>query len=233
MMTLTDLANRNLIKDRVTQAIGHARRSKTLLAIVYLDLDRFKVINDGLGHAVGDALLKAAGKRLRELVRDSDYRCPSGRRRVPDSARRSAQGKGRICHCAESAGCLSTPMMLGGREMYITPSIGVSVYPQDGTDYQTLVGNADVAMYRAKGLGRNTFQFFTAEMSEGLRRRVELESQMHDALKRNELHLVYQPKVDLATGHIAGVEALLRWDHPRLGAGIAGEFHPARRKRPG
>jgi len=223
---LTDLANRNLLNDRVTQAISHARRSESMLAIMFLDLDRFKVINDGLGHPVGDALLKAAASRLTRLVRDGDTVARLGGDEFVILLADLHKSADVYIVAQKVLDAFQQAMSVDGREMYVTPSIGVSVYPQDGTDFDTLVKNADVAMYRAKGLGRNTYQFFTAEMSEGLQRRVDLESQLHDALKRQELHLVYQPKVDLARGHISGVEALLRWDNPKLGSVPPASFIP-------
>ena len=156
---LTDLANRNLITHRVTEAISHARRSETLLAIIFLDLDRFKVINDGLGHAVGDALLRAAAERLGKLVRDGDTVARLGGDEflilLPDLHKRAD-----VYVVAQKViDAFQQPMIVDGREVYITPSIGVSVYPQDGTDYDTLVGNADVAMYRARVWGAIRINF--------------------------------------------------------------------------
>ena len=160
---LTDLPNRNQILDRITQAIAHARRAGGQLAVLYLDLDRFKVINDGLGHPFGDAVLKAVAKGWQQSCRDSDTVARQGGdeflilladlHKLERHLYRHGKGAGGPCH---------EPMWVDGREIHVTPSIGVSVYPQDGPDCGTLMGNADVAMYRAKELGRNTYQFFTA-----------------------------------------------------------------------
>ena len=223
---LTGLANRSLIGDRVNQALSHARRSATLLAVMFLDLDRFKVINDGLGHAVGDALLRAVAAKLTGLVREGDTVARLGGDEflvLLCDLRTMADA---YVVTTKMLQAFEGPVLVDGRELYITPSIGVSVYPQDGTELEALVGHADVAMYRAKHLGRNTFQFFTAEMSEGLSRRVELESQLRDALKGCQFHLVYQPKVALASGAISGVEALVRWNRPQSGAMLPQDFVP-------
>ena len=223
---LTDLPNRNLMQDRVTQAIAHARRTGREIALMYVDLDRFKVINDGFGHPFGDAVLRLAAERLKAVVRESDAVArQSGDEFVVLLAdlRRSAD----VYIVAQKAlEALEQPFSLEGREVFLSASIGVSVYPQDGHDAGTLIANADVAMYRAKDLGRNTYQFFTREISDGVLRRVDVENKLRLAIAQNQLHLAYQPKVGLATGRITGCEALLRWTHPQLGPVPPGQFIP-------
>ena len=223
---LTDLPNRNLMRDRIEQAIARARRSQMEIALLYLDLDRFKVVNDGFGHPFGDTVLKAAGDRLRAVVRETDTVArQSGDEflilladlRRPSDVFMVAQ---------KALQALAAPFLLEGREIYVSASIGVSVFPQDGQDAETLIANADVAMYRAKDLGRNTCQFFTREMSERVLRRVDLENRLRLAISQNQLRLDYQPKVDLASGRITGCEALVRWTHPELGAVSPGQFIP-------
>ena len=211
---LTDLPNRTLIHDRITQAISHARRAGRQLAVMYIDLDRFKVVNDGLGHAFGDALLKAAGERLARVVRDGDTVArQSGDEFIVLLAdlRRSADVYIVTQKVLEA---FAQAFRLDAREIHLAASVGVSLFPQDGQDAGTLIGNADVAMYRAKELGGNTYQFFTREMSDETRRRVGLETQLRLAVPRGQLHLAYQPKVDLATGRIAGCEALAALEPP-------------------
>jgi len=223
---LTGLPNRTLIHDRIAQAITHARRAGRYLALMYIDLDRFKVINDGFGHPFGDAVLKAAGDRLSDIVREGDAVArQSGDEYLVLLADLHKSADVYIV-TQKIMDAFERPFSIEGREVFVTTSIGVSVYPQNGQDADTLIHNADVAMYRAKNLGRNTYQFFTAEMSEGLRQRVELETHLRQALARNELHLVYQPKVNLSTGTISGVEALLRWNHPELGIVSPARFIP-------
>jgi len=223
---LTDLPNRNLIQDRITQAISHARRTERQIAVLYLDLDRFKVINDGFGHPFGDAVLKMAGARLAGLVREDD----TVARQSGDEflilladLRRSTDVYIVAQKILEAFG---QPLVLQEREVHLSFSIGVSLFPQDGQTAEALIGNADVAMYRAKDAGRNAYQFFTREMSDETQRRVEIETELRSAVARGQLQLAYQPKVDLATGRIAGCEALLRWVHPSLGPVSPARFIP-------
>jgi diguanylate cyclase (GGDEF)-like protein/PAS domain S-box-containing protein len=223
---LTDLPNRNLIHDRISQAIAHARRSERQIAVMYLDLDRFKVVNDGLGHAFGDAVLRAVAERLTQAVRESD----TVARQSGDEflilladLRRSAD----VYIVAQKIlEAFARPLVLQEREIHLTFSIGVSLYPQDGQSAEALIGNADVAMYRAKDAGRNAYQFYTREMSEDTQRRMELETELRSALARGQLALVYQPKTELASGRIVGCEALLRWTHPSLGPVPPARFIP-------
>ena len=223
---LTGLPNRTLILDRTAQAISHAKRTGRQIALMYLDLDRFKVINDGYGHPFGDALLRATGERLAGVVREGDTAARLGGDEflvLLADLRRSAD----VCVVAQKVlDALGRPLSLEGREIHVSATIGVSLYPQDGKDPETLVTNADIAMYRAKDLGGNTYELFTNEMSAEIRRRVQLESELRLGLAREELHLAYQPKVELASGRIVGCEALLRWSHPELGAVSPARFIP-------
>ncbi len=223
---LTELPNRNLIHDRITQAIAHARRSERQIAVLYLDLDRFKVINDGFGHPFGDAVLKAAGERLAGVVRDGDTVARQGGDEfllLLADLRRSTD----VYIVAQKIlEAFAQPIVLQGREVHLSFSIGVSLFPQDGQTADALIGNADVAMYRAKDSGRNVYQFFTREMSDETQRRVEIETELRAAVARGQLRLVYQPRVDLASGRVTGCEALLRWDHPTLGPVAPARFIP-------
>lgn len=223
---LTNLPNRTLMRDRITQAISHAKRAGRQMALMYLDLDRFKMINDAYGHPLGDAVLKAAAEKLASVVREEDavarqsgdeFLVLLGNLRKSDDAYVVAQ---------KMLDAFEQPFVVDERKVHVTVSIGVSIYPQDGETADALIGNADVAMYRSKQLGRGTYQFFTQGMSEDIQRRVELETHLRVAIAQDQLHLVYQPKVDLASGRITGCEALLRWNHPELGAISPAHFIP-------
>ena len=226
---LTGLANRNLLQDRLQQAIAAARREGGAVAAVFLDVDHFKVVNDSLGHGVGDDLLRRIGARLQGSVRESDTVARHGGdefvlvlpMRESDPVALEAAIT-RLMHKVLVS--IAEPLMLGERELRPTCSIGVSLYPQDGDTSERLLRNADAAMYRAKELGRNRLQFFTADVHERIHRRMELESSLRRALERGELRLRYQPQVALRHGGIVGVEALLRWHHPERGIVSPAEF---------
>ncbi|OJW95062.1 EAL domain-containing protein [Thiobacillus sp. 65-1402] len=212
---LTELPNRALILDRLRQAISHAQRGQRLLAVAYLDLDDFKKINDTLGHDAGDALLRQVAMRISGVLRQGDT---VGRQSgdefillLPD-----------IAHIEDAAtvaekilDTLAWPFSLNGREVYVTGSLGLSVCPSDGEDAESLLRNADIAMYRAKEEGRNAFRFYVPEMDARMRARVEIEHDLRLAIKHGELVLHYQPRVSLITGEVLGFEALVRWNHPR------------------
>ncbi|HUP97300.1 MAG TPA: EAL domain-containing protein [Usitatibacter sp.] len=226
---LTGLANRNLLQDRLQQAIGNARRDGGQLAVVFLDLDHFKVVNDGLGHNAGDELLKTIGARLAGCVRENDTVSRQGGDEfvlVLLGSRDAAASfeSGVTTMITRLLEAIAEPISLRQRQLRPTCSIGISVFPQDGDDADALLRNADAAMYRAKELGRNRFQFFTTQVHERIQRRMELESSLRQALEREEFVLHYQPQVDMRSGAVIGVEALLRWQHPTRGLVPPGEF---------
>jgi diguanylate cyclase (GGDEF)-like protein/PAS domain S-box-containing protein len=223
---LTSLPNRLLLNDRITHSIAVVRRQRKHLAVIFLDLDRFKYINDSLGHAVGDELLQSVSKRLLASVRRSDTVSRQG----GDEFVILLSEIGRPEDAATSAKklllSLSSPHTLGAQELHIGGSIGISIYPADGSDAEMLIKNADTAMYHAKESGRNNFQFFTAEMNRKCVERQSLEGSLRFALERGEFLLDYQPKVNLDSGEITGVEALIRWQTPDRGLIPPAQFVP-------
>jgi len=223
---LTSLPNRELFSDRLGLALAQARRERHAVAVMFLDLDRFKNINDSLGHSVGDRLLKAVANRLRRTIREGDTiaRIGGDEFTVILPALDVPQNAGRVARKILNA--FVRPFKLEGREFYITGSIGISVYPHDGEDLETLTRQADTAMYRAKELGRNNYQFYRPDMSARFQKRLVLENDLRRALENCELYLVYQPQVDIRDGHVVGVEALARWDHPVLGEVSPSTFIP-------
>lgn len=215
--TLTGLPNRLLLRDRIEHAIHRAHREQRCLAVLFLDLDRFKNINDTLGHSVGDDLLSECATRLSERIREGDTVARLGgdefmilleNYRSPEDAQTVAWD------VLES---LSKPIYINGHQLYITASIGISQYPENGSTVEALVSNADAAMYRAKDKGKNNYQFYTSDLTEVARESLHLESSLRLALERDEFVLHYQPKWDTRNGRITGVEALLRWQHPERG----------------
>jgi len=215
--SLTKLPNRSLLKDRLAQTLAAARRHKEKVAILFLDLDRFKDINDSLGHSIGDVLLEQVGQRLRLLARDEDTVARVGGDEFlvvltslhgPEDAAVAAE---RIVRE------LNQPFLIGSHSFNVGCSIGISLCPEHGTDEETLVKNADAAMYRAKESGRNAFRFYTEDMNAELVERLTLEHNLRVALERKELFLVYQPQMDMATRSVIGLEALLRWQQPEMG----------------
>ncbi len=222
---LTGLANRSLLKDRVEHDLDQAKRHNTHMALLFLDLDHFKNVNDSLGHAVGDELLIEVGRRLASHLRAQDTLARLGGDEfvavLPDT---DANG---VTHLAQALlGLMAEPYSLSAHELNITPSIGISIYPEDGTDFDTLYRCADTAMYRAKQEGRNCFSFFTNELQRSSIHRLTLENALRRALERNQLHLHYQPQQCLRTHKVLGVEVLLRWNHPELGSVSPAEFIP-------
>jgi diguanylate cyclase (GGDEF)-like protein/PAS domain S-box-containing protein len=214
---LTGLPNRMLFHDRLTQALGLARRQGRGLAVLFLDLDQFKLVNDTLGHAAGDRLLQIVAARLRHSVRESDTVARVGGDEfnllLPEVARGSQAAK----MAEKILATVAEPVDVDRHRLYITTSIGISLYPADGDNAQALLTNADIAMYRAKELGRNGFQLCTPAMNARSLERLTLESDLRLGIERMEFRLFYQPQVDVTTGRAVGVEALLRWQHPARG----------------
>jgi diguanylate cyclase (GGDEF)-like protein/PAS domain S-box-containing protein len=223
---LTGLPNRNLFQDRLTQAMALAKRNDWPMAVLFIDLDRFKLVNDTLGHAAGDKLLKEAAERLRSCIRASDTVGRLGGDEF--AAILSELGKPRDAGLVAQKiiDVFKRPFDLEGKETYVTASVGVTLYPADSDNAEALVVNADAAMYRAKEEGRNNYQYFTRDMNERAVQRVQMEIALRRALEREEFRLFYQPKADLVTGEICGFEALLRWEHPDKGMVLPGEFIP-------
>ena len=222
---LTGLPNRNLLADRVAQALSRMERNSESLALVFLDLDRFKNVNDSLGHRIGDELLIQVAERLQSDLRDEDTVSRLGGDEfilvLPDT---SADG---AAHVAEKVlHSVSLPYRIGPHELTITPSLGIAMYPADGETYETLSMCADAAMYRAKQGGRHTFRFFTREMQERSERTLQLENALRRALELDQLQLHFQPQLALESKRIIGVEALLRWQHPELGQVAPSDFIP-------
>ncbi len=224
--TLTQLPNRELLLDRLTQAIAQATRQQTLVGLLLLDLDRFKLVNDTLGHAFGDKLLCEVAKQVRGCIRESDTLARLGGDEfvVVLSNIRGAQDAAKVA--AKIIRELSRPIVIDGHEVFVTTSIGISLFPNDGLDKNTLITNADVAMYRAKEEGRNHFQFYTFGMNATTVERLTLENDLRRAVEREELVLHYQPQMDLVSGEITGFEALVRWQHPELGLVPPARFIP-------
>jgi diguanylate cyclase (GGDEF)-like protein/PAS domain S-box-containing protein len=222
---LTGLPNRTLLAERAQQAIRVAQENQTPLALIFLDLDHFKHVNDSLGHRVGDVLLVEIAKRLRAVVRDKDTVSRLGGDEfillLPGA---DARGVARVAGKLQEAS--RQPYQIDHHELTMAPSMGIALFPQDGHDFDTLTQSADVAMYRAKLDGRNTFRFFTPEMQAQSVRALQLENALRRALEREQLHLHYQPQMSLSTGSVCSVEALLRWQHPQLGPISPAEFIP-------
>ncbi len=223
---LTNLPNRLLLNDRITQAIIHAERRDTQLVVLFLDLDNFKHINDSLGHAIGDKLLQSVAQRLCACMRISDTISRQGgdefvilltEENQPIDATRIAE---------KILSNLSVPHAIDQHMLHVTTSIGISTYPDDAKNAETLIKNADTAMYYAKEKGRNSYQYFKSDMNVRAVERQAIESSLRLALERNELILYYQPKVNLKSGKITGAEALIRWQHPDRGLLLPNRFVP-------
>ena len=223
---LTGLANRNLLLDRIDQALIHGQRAGHVVAAMLLDLDRFKVINDSLTHATGDAVLTEVAHRLRDAVRAGDTvaRLGGDEFMIVATELRSEDDATTLARKILSA--VSRPLNADGHELVITGSLGIAVFPRDGEDPDTLMRNADLAMYRAKEVSRDAFAFYAPEMNARMRRRLEIENGLRRALELSEFALHYQPKVDLRTGRMVGAEALLRWRRPDASLVSPADFIP-------
>jgi diguanylate cyclase (GGDEF)-like protein/PAS domain S-box-containing protein len=223
---LTGLPNRTLFNDRLTMAVAHAQRKNQGLAVLFLDLDNFKQVNDSLGHAVGDLLLQSVARRLTRWLREEDTVARIGGDEFIILLQ-GTSGPDFAVHVAKRIlASVSEPVVVKEHELYVTACVGITLYPHDGKDIETLVANADIAMYRAKDEGRGSYKLFTAEMNEQVMTRLTMESKLRKALERDELEVYYQPKVDLASGQIAGVEALVRWQSREQGLIMPEKFIP-------
>jgi diguanylate cyclase (GGDEF)-like protein len=214
---LTGLPNRRLLNERLTQSIALARRRETQLAVLFLDLDRFKNVNDSLGHEVGDKLLQSVAKRLSASVRESDTVSRQGGDEFVLLLSEIAHGSDAALAAQKMIAALAEPHTIGNQDLHVSASIGVSLYPEDGRDAETLLKNADTAMYHAKDRGPNSFQFFKPDMNARAVERQRIEADLRRALTRQEFVLHYQPKMNLVTGQMTGAEALIRWVHPDRG----------------
>jgi diguanylate cyclase (GGDEF)-like protein/PAS domain S-box-containing protein len=223
--TLTDLPNRALCLDRLNMAVQQAKRSGRRVGVLFMDLDRFKSINDTLGHHVGDGLLRSVAKRLLEVVRSGDTvsRLGGDEFVVVFSDIDSADEVAEIVE-KRLVPAIRAPHLIDGVELNVSCSVGVAVFPENGETVDILMRNADAAMYHAKEEGRNNAQFFTAEMDKAQRERLQIEQDLHNAVERNELRLHYQPRVDALNGDVVAVEALVRWQHPTHGLVPPGQF---------
>ena len=215
---LTGLPNRSLIRDRLDQAILHAQRRGRSVAVAFIDLDGFKLVNDGLGHNAGDELLKVVGKRMQECIRREDTLGRFGGDEFVVILADQSDNPAALAPILEKIRqAVHEPVLLEGQEVQVSCSMGVVMYPRDGGDPNTLMMNADAAMYRSKEMGKNVFQFYTREMNASVEQKLVLLEGLRNALDDGQFHLLYQPKVDLRTGLIIGVESLIRWQHPEQG----------------
>lgn len=223
---LTGLPNRSLLSKLLTQAITGAQRNNRSLAVLFLDLDRFKTINDTLGHDAGDELLREVARRLKACLRDSDVVARLGGDEFVVLLPELSDARYAAAVAQKILAATAQPFTLLGNEFSVTASIGISTCPQDGLDEQTLTKNADIAMYHAKEQGKNNFQFYSAALSADALQRLTLENSLRHALERDEFRLHYQARRDTASGAISGMEALLRWEHPDLGTIAPMQFLP-------
>ena len=221
---LTGLANRRLFHEHLTLALALAQRRRRLVGVLFLDLDHFKVVNDSLGHSVGDALLKQVSSRLRSAVRDGDTVARVGGDEFTIVLQDLQHRDDAVIVAKKVLRTIGQPFEVPEHRLYVTTSIGITIFPDDGEDAETLLKNADNAMYRAKADGRNTFHMSTHELSRSIAERMTMESALHGAMERNEFEIFYQPQIDLGTMRVVGMEALLRWKHPSRGITPPAEF---------
>jgi diguanylate cyclase (GGDEF)-like protein len=214
---LTGLPNRTLLQDRLTKALAAARRQEHKVAVLFLDIDRFKDINDQLGHSVGDLLLQSVATRLKTWAREQDTVARLGGDEFLISLANVKDAPDAAIAAERLMDAMTAEFVVQGHSLNVSCSIGIGIFPEHGSDCETLIKNADAALYRAKESGRNNFRFFTEDMNASAMERLTLENGLRLALDKKELFLVYQPQMDIATGKITGLEALLRWQHPELG----------------
>ena len=223
---LTGLPNRDLLGDRTLQAVAHARRAGRPAALLVLNLDRFKLVNESYSRGAGDTLLRMVADRLKSAVREGDTVARLGGDAFAVLATDLARPDDVLAVARKIREAMHSPFWLEGRDLHVTLSTGASVYPRDGEEFDMLLRNADAAMHRVKADGRNGFQFYAATMTRQAALRVELENELRLALEKNQLEMHYQPQVVLANGRIVGVEALMRWNHPQRGWIPPGQFVP-------
>ncbi|MGE5615942.1 MAG: putative bifunctional diguanylate cyclase/phosphodiesterase [Bacillota bacterium] len=224
--TLTNLPNRGMFMEALDRALRRSKRRQNRISVLFIDLDRFKVINDTLGHQAGDQLLTAVAERLRSAVRDSDLVARLGGDEFVVLIEDHAGPEEVMIVAQKILQMLDRPVLIEWREVHISCSIGIAAYPDDGEEVDVLMKNADIAMYQAKERGRNNFQFYSPELNKLTLQRLELETRLKGALERNEFFLQYQPEIDLATGKVLGVEALLRWQDPKTELVMPVDFIP-------
>jgi diguanylate cyclase (GGDEF)-like protein len=224
--SLTGLPNRSMFVERLEHGLTKARRNVTRLAVMFMDLDGFKLVNDTMGHDMGDLLLKAVAERLTACLRDSDTVARLGGDEFT-AVLNEIENNEQVSSAAKRVlDSLSMPFMVSGREVFVGASIGVAIFPDDGEDVRALLKSADMAMYRAKESGRNHYQFYSPEMGDRVNVRMSLESSIRRALDREEFSVYYQPVVDVSSGRISSLEALVRWIHPELGIVSPADFIP-------
>jgi diguanylate cyclase (GGDEF)-like protein len=223
---LTKLPNRVLLADRIEQAVQACKRGSRLCAVLFVDLDRFKTVNDSLGHFVGDELLRAVAERLRSTVRQEDTVSRLGGDEFVILLRGVAHADDAVRVARKIIEVVSQPIRSHGHEMHVTCSVGISLFPHHGESAEALITSADVAMYHVKKSRRNDFEFFTPEMKMFFPKRMALENELRKALEHKQFVLHYQPQIDVMNGELTGMEALLRWHHPERGVVMPAEFIP-------
>lgn len=221
---LTGLPNRSLLKDRLKLAISQAKRSNEKVVFMFLDLDRFKIVNDTLGHAIGDQLLQAVARRLQSCIREGDTLSRFGGDEFALLLPRVRQREDAEAIAEKIITVLGEAFHIEGHELYLSVSIGITLYPDSGDNMDTLIQHADIAMYDIKGNGKNGFRFFNEAMNAEYSKRLSLERDMRSALEHNQFELLYQPLVDANSGQLLGLEALLRWNHPEEGILLPKDF---------
>lgn len=223
---LTGLPNRTLLQDRLLHALSLARRSDSKVAVLFLDLDRFKVVNDSMGHQAGDELLKQVAQRLRESIRDVDTVARQGGDEFVIVLNGIEQARQAAKVAAKIVTALAHPFVINGQSMYTGASIGIAVYPEDGGDVATLLKHADMAMYLSKESGRGKFKFFSQDMNDRIRERSQMEVALRQAIEHDELFLQFQPQFNIRDRRLTSLEALVRWKHPEHGVLLPGRFIP-------
>ena len=224
--SLTDLPNRVLFLDRLNQSLKNAEVDSTSVSVLFIDLDHFKEVNDSLGHSIGDKLLEIVAQKLQNLIRKSDTVARLGGDEFAVILEHFSYVDTVISVVQSIMDSFKEPLIIDSHQLYVSLSIGVSIYPNDGTDTDTLIKNADAAMYKAKQSGRSNYQFYTADMTERAFERIVLETQLRQSIKKNQIHVYYQLQMDAISEKIVGMEALVRWNHPDMGMVSPAKFIP-------